>query len=681
MHSTGRPSGARTGAGTGTGALGRLGHVPALDGLRGAAVAAVVLYHAGRLRGGYLGVDAFFVLSGFLITSLLLAEHATTGRVSLAGFWARRARRLLPALVLFLFGVAVYAAVWATPAELPALASDTWWTLGYAANWHAIFARQGYWAQYAAPSALQHTWSLAIEEQFYLVWPLLVTSMLLRARRSGATVVLVVSLAGAASLGALMIAGAYAGWDQSLLYMLTFTRAPALLLGAALAAWAARRGDGVVVAGRRVRLALEVAGGLAAGFLALSWVRLNGTDPALYRGRLLIAGFAMTVLIAAAAQPASALGRVLSWRPLTALGVISYGVYLWHWPIDLVVTTDRTGIDGWWLVLARVAVTLPIAIASYRFVERPVRSGALRPRAALAGALLAPVIVAAAMVPATASRGGAAAPGVAVTTVPTQVDGRPVVVATGTVTNNCSIDDLVPALPADVAGRGPRVMVVGDSVACFLGAEMERNAPAYGIRALNRAELGCVMVKPELARFGNGPPVAVREQCSDRWRDAVVRFRPDVTVVLVGGLWEYDVVIDGRNAQPCDPAFGPWYAERASRALSVLARPGGRIVVVAVPRQPRIAHFGPGVTIPPSWNRKVECIDRALVQAARATPATTLVSLDPFVCPGGQCLDKMNGVVLRPDGRHFQGPAAKIVTDWLVPQVLGAAGVTPARGR
>src|SRR5207253_2472623 len=120
-------------------------HVRALDGLRGAAVAAVLLFHAQHLRGGYLGVDAFFVLSGFLITSLLITERRRTGRVSLAGFWARRARRLLPALFLLLLGVAVYAAVWATPAELGRLRSDTWWTLAYVANWHAIVGHRSYW--------------------------------------------------------------------------------------------------------------------------------------------------------------------------------------------------------------------------------------------------------------------------------------------------------------------------------------------------------------------------------------------------------------------------------------------------------------------------------------------------------------------------------------------------------
>ena len=155
---------------------GRMQHQPALDGLRGAAVAGVLLFHAGHLRGGYLGVDVFFVLSGFLITSLLLAEGARTGTVALGAFWARRARRLLPALLAVLAFVAVYSLVVASAAERTTIRGDGLATLGYFANWRAIFSGTDYWALFRSPSPLEHTWSLAIEEQFYLVWPLLLVA-------------------------------------------------------------------------------------------------------------------------------------------------------------------------------------------------------------------------------------------------------------------------------------------------------------------------------------------------------------------------------------------------------------------------------------------------------------------------------------------------------------------------
>ncbi len=154
--------------------------MPALDGVRALAVAAVLLYHGdvSWARGGYLGVDAFFVLSGFLITSLLVSEWHSSGRIALAAFWARRARRLLPALFLVLAAVAVYAAMVAAPTELENLRRDGLSALAYVANWGQIASHQSYFETFAAPSPLRHTWSLAIEEQFYLVWPLLVFGVL-----------------------------------------------------------------------------------------------------------------------------------------------------------------------------------------------------------------------------------------------------------------------------------------------------------------------------------------------------------------------------------------------------------------------------------------------------------------------------------------------------------------------
>src|SRR5882672_3570822 len=155
-----------------------LRHMPALDGLRGVAVAGVLAFHLGRLTGGYLGVDAFFVLSGFLITSLLLAEYATAGAIHLAAFWARRARRLLPALLVVLVAVAFAATVWVAARDLGRVRDDGLATLFYFANWHSISAGHGYWASFQTPSLLQHTWSLAIEEQFYVVWPLIVVAVM-----------------------------------------------------------------------------------------------------------------------------------------------------------------------------------------------------------------------------------------------------------------------------------------------------------------------------------------------------------------------------------------------------------------------------------------------------------------------------------------------------------------------
>jgi peptidoglycan/LPS O-acetylase OafA/YrhL len=188
----------------------RLRYMPALDGLRAAAVAAVLLYHGdvGWARGGYLGVDAFFVLSGFLITSLLLVEWQAARGIDLPGFWRRRARRLLPALFLVLGAVAVFAAGWAPAEMLQRLRGDAFAAIGYVANWRFIASGQSYFAQFATPSPLQHVWSLAIEEQFYLVWPP-VFLLLLRLTRGSRPALFGITAALAAGSAVLMAASSH----------------------------------------------------------------------------------------------------------------------------------------------------------------------------------------------------------------------------------------------------------------------------------------------------------------------------------------------------------------------------------------------------------------------------------------------------------------------------------------
>ena len=354
---------------------GRMQHQPALDGLRGAAVAGVLLFHAGHLRGGYLGVDVFFVLSGFLITSLLLAEGARTGTVALGAFWARRARRLLPALLAVLAFVAVYSLVVASAAERTTIRGDGLATLGYVANWRAIFSGTDYWALFRSPSPLEHTWSLAIEEQFYLVWPLLLVAIAAaprrRARRSRA-----VSRSPRSC-------GCRSCTTPRRPRASTSAPTPGSRRSSSAPRW--RRGSRCGARGARV--AREPPSKSRRGVRSCSsrsrGSRLDGSSTVLYRGGLFLTALAVACVIAAAVHPQrGGVGRALSFGPLCALGLISYGVYLWHWPIYVWLDTQRTHLDGWALVALRIAVTIAVATLSYFLLEQPIRHGAIPARRA-----------------------------------------------------------------------------------------------------------------------------------------------------------------------------------------------------------------------------------------------------------------------------------------------------------
>ena len=352
-------------------------HVPALDGLRGIAVAGVLLFHAGRLTGGYLGVDLFFVISGFLITSLLLAETRAACSIGLGSFWARRARRLLPALGGVLVGVALYAVVFAEASELGRIRGYGVATIGYVANWRSILARQDYWALFQAPSPLEHTWSLAIEEQFYLVWPLVFVGLLVWWKRDTPEAVLVTALMGAAASTAIMFA-LYDSGNPSRVYFGTDARATGVLLGAALAAALVVRHP---ARSRVGRLSIQVAGVVGVVVLAVAWTRLDGQSPRLYRGGFALCAVAAVAVIAAVTRPRSGLmARAMSFGPLCLLGIISYGVYLWHWPVYITLNSARTGVSGWPLFLIQLVVTLVIATASFVWLEQPIREGVFSAR-------------------------------------------------------------------------------------------------------------------------------------------------------------------------------------------------------------------------------------------------------------------------------------------------------------
>jgi peptidoglycan/LPS O-acetylase OafA/YrhL len=351
-----------------------LPYVPALDGVRAIAVAGVLLYHAGVawLPAGFLGVDVFFVLSGFLITSLLLAELDRGGRIDLRRFWSRRARRLLPAAFLVIaVTLAVVAAFY--PEDAARTRADALSSFAYVNNWHQILADRSYFEGFQRPSLLQHLWSLAVEEQFYLLWPLALGLGLARLGRRR----LVQATAVAAVVSAVGMAVLFEpGGDPSRVYFGTDTHATGLLVGVLLAfAWPLGRLR--APPGPRAVLLLDVAAVAALALLFAAMAAWHDFDPAVYRGGLAAVAVVSAVLVAAAAHPACRVARGLGAAPLRWIGERSYGIYLWHWPV---MALTRPGLDlewsRWVLVPLQIGATVALAAASYRWVEQPIRSGA-----------------------------------------------------------------------------------------------------------------------------------------------------------------------------------------------------------------------------------------------------------------------------------------------------------------
>ncbi len=350
--------------------------MPGLDGLRAIAVLAVIAYHLdpGLAPGGVLGVSVFFTLSGYLITDLLLGQREALGRLRLGDFWLRRARRLLPALFLMLAVVVA----WVTLLDrslLPGLRGDVLAAVAYVSNWWNIVRDASYFARFGPPPPLDHLWSLAVEEQFYLIWPFLLWLGLRYV--PGRFTLAGLTLAGAALSAAAMAWIYEPGVDPTRVYEGTDTRAFALLVGAALAmVWPSRklRADLITVRGR---LLLDTAGVVGLVVIGLLIWRTSEYSPFLYKGGILLLTVGTVLAVTALVHPASWLGVAVGWAPLRWLGVRSYGIYLWHYPIIVLTAPSMQQKASLGLEVIQVVATIAVAALSWRFFEEPIRRGAM----------------------------------------------------------------------------------------------------------------------------------------------------------------------------------------------------------------------------------------------------------------------------------------------------------------
>ena len=588
---------------------------PPLDGVRALAVLAVVCFHYGFRFGvgGYLGVDIFLVLSGFLITSLLAIERSTSGRIDFLHFWGRRIRRLLPALLVLLVAVSVHTLLVAEHGQLARIRSDGLATLFYVQNWHLAWAGP-------KPSPLSHTWSLAIEEQWYLIWPpvFLGLTWLCRGRaRLLIGIVLAMALASALEMAALGFTGrAYWGTDS---------RAQSLLLGAALALLL-RITPGPVRRGSRV--ALEVAGLVG---LAVLVVVVTSPPTWMYQGGFFLVAFAASCVIAASVQGESRVLRpMLSLAPLRWLGLISYGVYLYHFPILRWVNPQSTGLSVVPLSLLRFTITVLVAWLSYRCIELPVRQGRLVPRRVQLA--LMPVAIAATAVLLVVTTVGATAV-------------RPL-----------SRADLLWVYARNTTPAGAqRVLLVGDGEVSELATVMAGPYDAPGMRGLGLGSSTCRL--EDLRPSAGGP-------CRHWWKqtaEAIQVYKPQTVVVL------FDAG---------DPTGS---AVATSARLRLLRAALAEMETAVVPTESRVALLTPacarsGAADGGTAGERSRLTRILRSDAERAPARVSLLDYGDAVCAGEGRRAVLDGTELRsPTGALTPG-GARAIWGWIAARIARTGG-------
>ncbi|BFT74360.1 acyltransferase family protein [Paenibacillus sp. P36] len=350
-------------------------YMPGLDGIRALSVLAVIAYHLnwGWASGGFLGVSVFFVLSGFLITDMLLEERKNKNRIDLKRFWIRRIRRLLPAMLSMIIAVAIFLAI-SNHARLISIQGDIWSAVTYTSNWYNIFHQVSYFESFGPPSPLGHLWSLAIEEQFYLLWPLIIIGLSRFFSPTRGKFVLL-TLAGAILSYLAMVILYEPGTDPSRVYYGTDTRAFGLLIGAALAFICPSR-KLLDPNSRKNRSWINVTGIIGLLVIIYMFLQTGEYDQSLYTGGMLVLSIAVSFVIAAAASPSSFVSKILGWKPLRWIGVRSYSIYLWHYPVIVLTSSTSPNTDvSYFLQMIQLILSIGFAALSYTFIENPFRNG------------------------------------------------------------------------------------------------------------------------------------------------------------------------------------------------------------------------------------------------------------------------------------------------------------------
>ncbi|MEM7141458.1 MAG: acyltransferase [Actinomycetota bacterium] len=680
----------------------RLGYIPTFDGMRGFwVVMGPLLYHARPssiqggpdiVPGGILSLDLFFVLSSYLIVTIALKEWDGTGRIDLAAYAGRRVRRLFPALFLVLGFLSIYLAIVNDPEIIDRWTGAIVSALTYSANWHEIAADVSYFEQFGAPSPLKHVWSFAIEEQFYLFAPLFLIAGLRWGGRRGREILLAFSVLGTLASAWWMARVHVEGEDPSRAYYGTDTRAQALFVGIALALIVNLYGGVRTERGRNLA-ALAAYPATAVHLWAV--LTVSERDAWLFeRGGFLLIALAAAVAMFGLSQeaPWSPLHRLFASRPFRYTGKISYGLYLYHWPIYLLVTPGRAGalfgtenITGYPLLAFHLSLTVLVSVVSFHLIEQPFvkRTWPFSVRS---------------LVPSTAAFGGAVAVGVilsglliAHTRVPPEITERIVFVEPA----GAEVDGLgaapaesdsgaeIDAVPEVAAGDETiRILTVGDSVMDQIGVTLvdwTLANPDAGIVAFNEAHIGCGTVREGLKRVPEGLEGPVGDVCSDwaepvdpatvteydivSWPTILDEFQPHIVVTHVSPWDVTDRLVPGLNGDEWtnvgESVFDDYARSEFQAAIDLLTSQGASLYILeGAPLNREIA--------PQNDPARIAALNDIVgMLADDAGDTVTMVDYPGWVGPVGSDQE----LARRDDGVHISDGGLDEVVAWLFGEI------------
>lgn len=639
-------------------ALARSKRRPALDGIRALSVVAVMIYHANPawLPGGYLAVNVFFVLSGYLITGLLLKEASRWGTIDLVSFYKNRARRLLPALFVVVAVVTAVGAHILTSNARAHLRGDALATLLYVANWRFILEGESYFASTGDPSPFRHMWTLAIEEQFYFVFPILLLGLMTLAR--GRRRRIAWGLVALAAVSALVQAWIYLTQiktmptpDPSRIYYGTDTRANELLLGAATAVamtyWRKRT--------LRAHAARLTVIGMAAFAAIFAYFALAHEDSAwiFLGGMVFFSLLVCFVIVAVEVWPSSLLADALSWKPIVWIGELSYGIYLWHWPLFVFLNEQRTGWNEWVLLAVRLALTLVLATISYYVIEQPIRTKRVHAKlgntkSVVAWSVALPATLAVALFstmgikPVTDARAGS-------------------------------------EFDTTVGSGDKKIAVVGDSVGYVLASGFP--ASTYpDVSVTGSVKVGCGTAEQWLVVNG------VRQsqdnpECRDvfsPWQNAVRSSHAKVVVWSMGAWDVFDHYVDGEVIKETSPQYATYFRARLEKGLASF----GTDTQVFIPKaacyaQPKYEVEGQDLAPNRNDPKRAQALNAIIDDFAKAHP-DRVHAVDPstWLCKNGKPVEKIDGEQVREDGVHYTAAGSKKFWAWLMPHIRPYLGPT-----